>query len=285
MLDSCVLRAVALRTTGPEPTPEAAATASSGTAGRHKTASRDRARTRRVPELDTVNSAPLAGIARSLIGMDVEHVPELVGKRVRLRELRDHDIARRASLGRNPEIARGFGEDLHLDEPMAEHDAADELARRFGPGPHWVIADQHDTFVGIVRLAPIDTVNRSARLGIGILDPARLGEGLGTESDPPGAHLGVRAPQPAPRQSQCPRRQQPRRRGLHQMRLHRRGKTPRHAPPRRRMARRPDHGHPQTAMDIPTGGHAYAGHQRGAVTSVTVRSRPGSASRLSSVAP
>ena len=114
--------------------------------------------------------------------MDVDHVPELVGDRVRLRKLRDSDIALRASLGRNREIARGFGEDLHLDEPMAEQDAADELARRFGPGPHWVIADQHDVFVGIVRLAPIDTANRSARLGIGILDPARLGLGLGTEA-------------------------------------------------------------------------------------------------------
>ena len=114
--------------------------------------------------------------------MDVDHVPELVGNQVRLRELRDSDIALRASLGRSREIARGFGEDLHLDEPMAEQDAAAELAHRFGPGPHWVIADQRNVFVGIVRLAPIDTANRSARLGIGILDPGRLGQGLGTEA-------------------------------------------------------------------------------------------------------
>ena len=114
--------------------------------------------------------------------MDVDHVPELVGDGVRLRELRDGDIARRASFGRSREIARGFGEDLDSDEPMTEHDAADELSRRFGPGPHWVIADQRDIFVGVVRLAPVDTVNRSARLGIGILDPARLGQGLGTEA-------------------------------------------------------------------------------------------------------
>ena len=83
--------------------------------------------------------------------MDVEHAPELVGNGVRLRELRASDIARRASLGRNHEIARGFGEDLDCDE----------------------------LFVGIVRLAPINIANRSARLGIGILDPARLGQGLG----------------------------------------------------------------------------------------------------------
>ena len=114
--------------------------------------------------------------------MDVDHVLELVGDRVRLRELRDGDIARRASLGRNREIARGFGEDLHSDEPMTRQAAADVLSRRFGPGPHWVIADQHDVFVGVVRLAPVDAANRSARLGIGILDPTRLGQGLGTEA-------------------------------------------------------------------------------------------------------
>lgn len=114
--------------------------------------------------------------------MDVDHVPELVGDTVRLRELRDDDIATRASLGRSREIAHGFGVDLHSDEPMTEGDAAAELACRFGPGPHWVIADRHDVFVGIVRLAPVDAANRSARLGVGILDPARLGQGLGTEA-------------------------------------------------------------------------------------------------------
>ena len=114
--------------------------------------------------------------------VDIDDVPELVGDGVRLRGLRDGDIARRASLGRSREIVRGFGGDLDEDEPMSEPDAAAELGRRFGPGPHWVIADQHDMFIGIVRLAPIDVANRSARLGIGILDAARLGQGRGSEA-------------------------------------------------------------------------------------------------------
>ena len=109
-------------------------------------------------------------------------MPELVGSGVRLRELRDSDILRRASLGLSREIARGFGAALDGDEPMTEDDAAEELRCRFGPGPHWVIADQADVFIGVVRLAPIDTANRSARLGIGIFDPARLGQGLGSEA-------------------------------------------------------------------------------------------------------
>ena len=114
--------------------------------------------------------------------MDVDYVPELVGNGVRLRELRDSDICRRASLGRSREIDRGFGGDLDHDEPMTQQDAVDELHRRFGPGPHWVIADQDDVLIGIARLAPIDAANRSARLGIGILDAARLGRGLGVEA-------------------------------------------------------------------------------------------------------
>lgn len=114
--------------------------------------------------------------------MDVDYVPELVGNGVRLRELRHSDILRRVSLGRSREIDRGFGGDLDEDEPMTEQDAVDELRRRFGPGPHWVIADQHHVLIGVVRLAPIDISNRSARLGIGILDAARLGQGLGTEA-------------------------------------------------------------------------------------------------------
>ena len=101
---------------------------------------------------------------------------------MRLRPLRDDDIARRAALGRSREVARGFGEDLDTDVPMTEQDATEELSRRFGPGPHGVIADCDDVLVGVVRLAPVDAANRSARLAIGILDPARLGQGIGTEA-------------------------------------------------------------------------------------------------------
>lgn len=117
-----------------------------------------------------------------LTGVDIDDVPELVGNGVRLRGLGDSDIARRASLGRSREVMRGFGGDLDTDEPLTEPDAAAELGQRVGLGPHWVLADQDDVFIGVLRLAPIDVANRSARLGIGILDPARLGQGLGTEA-------------------------------------------------------------------------------------------------------
>ena len=85
--------------------------------------------------------------------MGIDDAAELVGRGVRLPELRDGDIARPASLGRGREITRGFGGDLDSDEPMSEQEAAEELRRRFGPGPRWVIADRHDAFIGVVRLA------------------------------------------------------------------------------------------------------------------------------------
>ena len=65
---------------------------------------------------------------------------------------------------------------------MSESDARAQLETRFGPGPHWVIADPSDRFIGITRLAPIDQRRKSARFATGILDPDRLGQGLGTET-------------------------------------------------------------------------------------------------------
>ena len=114
--------------------------------------------------------------------MTVDAIPLLVGNRVRLRELREADVEHRAALGRSREIVRSFGGELARDEPMTEEEAEAQLRWRFGPGPHWVIADEDDVFVGTVRLAPVDETNRSARFGIGILDPNRLGQGLGTEA-------------------------------------------------------------------------------------------------------
>ena len=92
------------------------------------------------------------------------------------------DIAVRASFGQNREIVRWFGGDIEADEPMTDNQARDHLHQRFGPGPHWVMADQSDRFVGVARLAPLDTENRSAKFAIGIFDPTRLGQGLGTEA-------------------------------------------------------------------------------------------------------
>jgi len=113
--------------------------------------------------------------------VDVNFAPRLRGDGIELRALSQRDVRVRATIGRHREVARGFGGDLARDHlPMTEAEAADELRHSFGPGPHWAIADDTDTLVGTIRLAPIDVPNRSARLGIGIYDPGRLALGLGS---------------------------------------------------------------------------------------------------------
>ena len=114
--------------------------------------------------------------------VDLDAAPDVYGDRVTLRALRGDDVSRRAAFGRTRDIVRAFGGDIEADQPMSIDDAALELRARVGPGPHWVIADEDDTFIGVLRLAPVDEANRSARFGIGILDPARLGQGFGTDA-------------------------------------------------------------------------------------------------------
>ena len=111
-----------------------------------------------------------------------EPPPVIDGDRVRLRPYEERDAAVRAAYGRRREIVRAFGGDLPADEPLGIETASRQLTTRFGPGPHWIIADTADDCVGAIRLAPIDSENGSANLGVGLFDPERLGVGLGTEA-------------------------------------------------------------------------------------------------------
>lgn len=107
--------------------------------------------------------------------------PNLECASVRLRPVQPSDARQRATLGRIPEIVRAFGGTLDAPAAMTTEDAAAQLNRSFGLGPHWVIADPDtDTFMGTIRLAPIDPQHRATRLAIGIYDPKRLGQGLGS---------------------------------------------------------------------------------------------------------
>lgn len=118
----------------------------------------------------------------TLVYVGRDEAPVLVGERIRLRPYERRDATVRAGFGRSREIARSFGVDRSEDGPLDLETAAQELTLRFGSGPHWVIADRSDEFVGVVRLAPLDEANRSANFAIGLFDPARLGVGLGTEA-------------------------------------------------------------------------------------------------------
>ncbi|MGI9624911.1 MAG: GNAT family N-acetyltransferase [Acidimicrobiales bacterium] len=114
--------------------------------------------------------------------MGRDEAPVLLGERIRLRPYENRDASVRAGFGLSREIVRSFGGDLSEDGPLDLETAARQLTRRFGSGPHWVIADNSDEFVGVIRLAPLDEANRSANLAIGLFDPVRLGVGLGTEA-------------------------------------------------------------------------------------------------------
>ena len=114
--------------------------------------------------------------------MDLNAAPRLVGESIILRSQRRRDVSHRASLGRRREIVRAMGGDITTDLSMTRSAARRQLNRRFGSGPHWVIADLQDDFLGLVRLSPIDTQTRMADFAIAIFDPRRLGQGLGTEA-------------------------------------------------------------------------------------------------------
>lgn len=113
--------------------------------------------------------------------MSGEEAPVIAGERVRLRSYEDRDAQVRASFGRNRQIVRALGGDLPWDLPLNPADAAQQLTRRFGPGPHWIVADANDDFLGVARLAPLDAKTRSAAYAIAIYNPTQLGSGLGTE--------------------------------------------------------------------------------------------------------
>ena len=114
--------------------------------------------------------------------MELDAVPRLEGDAVILRSPRDEDADKRASFGRHSEIVRAMGGDLEVDEAMSIEAARQQLTRRFGSGPHWVIADSKDEFLGLLRLAPIDPEEATATFAIAIYDVNRLGQGLGTEA-------------------------------------------------------------------------------------------------------
>ena len=109
--------------------------------------------------------------------------PTLPGERVRLRPPEERDVIRRAELGRRREINRAFGGELEADVPMTVDEARRGLTPRPDTFMQWIIAEADtDVFVGVTNLSRLDQANRSAMFGIGIFDPDRLDQGLGSEA-------------------------------------------------------------------------------------------------------
>lgn len=107
-------------------------------------------------------------------------VPILTGGRITLRPPSEKDWKQRLALGNSPEIQRMFGGDPAQTRALTE-DAAKAWVQTQIDQRAWII--EHDgALIGEVRLHSVNHADRNARLAIGILDEARLGQGLGTEA-------------------------------------------------------------------------------------------------------
>ena len=93
-----------------------------------------------------------------------------------LRPYRDEDAAQRASLGRRRDMVRAMGGNISSGRSMTQASARKQINRRFGPGPHWTVADPLDQFLGLARLAPIDAENSIGTVAIALFDPDKPGQ-------------------------------------------------------------------------------------------------------------
>jgi RimJ/RimL family protein N-acetyltransferase len=105
----------------------------------------------------------------------------LIGLRVMLRRPRESDVEERKSLGRHPEVVRGFGVILSAPETITAEEAETWVARLVEHSHAWVI-EHAGRLIGEVRLDNIDCIDRRASLAAGIYDPQLLGKGFGSES-------------------------------------------------------------------------------------------------------
>jgi RimJ/RimL family protein N-acetyltransferase len=108
-------------------------------------------------------------------------LPELRTARLLLRAPRPSDIDDRFAMGRDPGIYRMLGAEVAglppytRENAIAWHDSIASLAAA------WVI-DANGRAIGEILINnPVDS-DRRASLAIGILDPAKLGQGLGAEA-------------------------------------------------------------------------------------------------------
>jgi RimJ/RimL family protein N-acetyltransferase len=108
-------------------------------------------------------------------------VPLLAGSRLALRPPTETDIVARQALGLDAEINRMFGGSRSNLRPYTREMAQSWFAVMRDHPHAWAI-DGGAGLIGEIRLDKLDPVDRRATLAIGILDPAELGKGYGTEA-------------------------------------------------------------------------------------------------------
>jgi RimJ/RimL family protein N-acetyltransferase len=109
--------------------------------------------------------------------------PRLQGSRVLLRELRDSDRVARQQLGRDPEIARNWGQVVPGVSTLTDAEAQDWYQANIDKAnPYFWIIEHEQRMVGTAHLHALDFCDLRARYAISILDATLLGHGLGGET-------------------------------------------------------------------------------------------------------
>jgi len=108
-------------------------------------------------------------------------LPQLRTARLVLRQPIASDIADRQALGRDPEIYRQLGADVKNLPALTEEQARGWVENIASHPAAWVIEHQGRA-IGEILLDNFVEADGRAGLIIGILDPACLGSGLGTEA-------------------------------------------------------------------------------------------------------
>ena len=107
--------------------------------------------------------------------------PVLQDANVNLRDATPLDVPARFALGNTPEIQAMFGAD-----PAAVRDITPEAAEAWVQShiddPHAWVIEVDGALIGGIRLYGINYSDKRAQLAIGIIDPAALGKGLGTQA-------------------------------------------------------------------------------------------------------
>ncbi|WP_299041927.1 GNAT family protein [uncultured Tateyamaria sp.] len=107
--------------------------------------------------------------------------PVLRGHRVVLRDVLPGDVDRRFALGNTPDIIRMFGGDPGQVRDITR-DAAEAWVNALQTDANAWVIEAEARLLGSVRLHTVNHADKRAQIAIGILDPAALGKGLGTEA-------------------------------------------------------------------------------------------------------
>jgi RimJ/RimL family protein N-acetyltransferase len=107
-------------------------------------------------------------------------LPILKGRCLTLRRPVPGDVEARLAIGRHAEIVRAYGRSFDPAEVFTRQHAERAITSLIDQPYAWVI--DAGGFIGHVRFHSFDAHDRRAALAIGIEEPTRLGQGLGTEA-------------------------------------------------------------------------------------------------------